>query len=197
MLVSGSYPSNTKKKSKDIDILIVKHSNNKETNNIHSGDLYKLINKIKNKIEDINKDEDINKENNLESVSLGDRKFMGLIKSPISHKMRHLDIRLVTIEELPYTWLYYSSGRMFNKIIRQKLKQKGYKLNEYGLYKDNKKVNIDEKTKVNMSIDNIMYNSMDNTINKKEKKLLDYIKNIEKKVFHIATMDYQTVQERY
>ena len=197
MLVSGSYPSNTKKKSKDIDILIVKHSNNKETNNIHSGDLYKLINKIKNKIEDINKDEDINKENNLESVSLGDRKFMGLIKSPISHKMRHLDIRLVTIEELPYTWIYYSSGRMFNKIIRQKLKQKGYKLNEYGLYKDNKKVNIDEKTKVNMSIDNIMYNSMDNTINKKEKKLLDYIKNIEKKVFHIATMDYQTVQERY
>jgi len=197
MLVSGSYPSNTKKKSKDIDILIVTHSNNKENSNIHSGDLYKLINKIKNKIEDINKDEDINKENNLESVSLGDRKFMGLIKSPISHKMRHLDIRLVTIEELPYTWLYYSSGRMFNKIIRQKLKQKGYKLNEYGLYKDNKKVNIDEKTKVNMSIDNIMYNSMDNTINKKEKKLLDYIKNIEKKVFHIATMDYQTVQERY
>ena len=48
-----------------------------------------------------------------------------------------------------------------------------------------------------MSINNIMYNSMDNTINKKEKKLLDYIKNIEKKVFHIATMDYQTVQERY
>ena len=203
MLVSGSYPSNTKKKSKDIDILVVKHSNNKEQTNIHSGDLYKIINKIKNKIEDINKDEkinkdeDINEENNLENISLGDRKFMGLIKSPLSNKMRHLDMRLVTIEELPYTWLYYSSGRMFNKIIRQKLKKKGYKLNEYGLYKDNKKVNIDEKTKVNMSIDNIMYNSMYNTINKKEKKLLDYIKNIEKKVFHIATMDYQTVQERY
>jgi len=126
MLVSGSYPSNTKKKSKDIDILIVKHSNNKEKNNIYSGDLYKIINKIKNKLEDINK------ENNLENISLGDRKFMGLIKSPLSNKMRHLDMRLVTLEELPYTWLYYSSGRMFNKIIRQKLKQKGYKLNEYG-----------------------------------------------------------------
>ena len=214
MLVSGSYPSNTKKKSKDIDILVVKHSNNKEQTNIHSGDLYKIINKIKNKSEDINKDEkinkdeDINEKNNLENISLGDRKFMGLIKSPLSNKMRHLDMRLVTIEELPYTWLYYSSGRMFNKIIRQKLKKKGYKLNEYGLYKDNEKVKVNSDEKINSdgkvnsyekvnSDDKKISISIDNTTNKKESKLLNYIKKIEQEIFKIASMDYKSVQERY
>ena len=99
-------------------------------------------------------------------------------------------MRLVTIEELPYTWLYYSSGRMFNKIIRQKLKQKGYKLNEYGLYKNNEKVKVNSDDK-KISI------SIDNTTNKKESKLLNYIKKIEQEIFKIASMDYKSVQERY
>jgi len=192
MLVSGSYPSNTKHYSKDIDILIVKHKKIKD--NIGSGDLKNIINKIKNHFEELNKDKENNKENYLESISLGSKKFMGLIKSPISNKMRHIDIRLVTMNELPYSYLYYSSGKMFNKLIREKFKKKGYKLNEYGLYKirDNKgfeKIKIDEE--INLDLDDI--------INKKNREinLLNYIKKIEQELFKLASMDYKTVQERY
>jgi len=191
MLVSGSYPSNTKNYSKDIDILIVKHKKIKD--NIGSGDLKNIINKIKNHFEELNKDKENNKENYLESISLGSKKFMGLIKSPISNKMRHIDIRLVTMNELPYSYLYYSSGKMFNKLIREKFKKKGYKLNEYGLYKirDNKgfeKIKFDEES--NLVLDNI-------NIKNREINLLNYIKKIEQELFKLASMDYKTVQERY
>jgi len=189
MLVSGSYPSNTKHYSKDIDILIVKHKKLKD--NISSGELKNIINKIKIYFEELNKDKENNKENNLEIISLGSKKFMGLIKSPISNKMRHIDIRLVIINDLPYTYLYYSSGKIFNKIIREKFKKKGYKLNEYGLYKirDNKgfeKIKFDEE--MNLNLDNIK---------NREINLLNYIKKIEEEIFKLASMDYKTVQERY
>ena len=108
---------------------------------------------------------------------------MGLILSPQSHKMRHIDIRFVNIDELPYTWLYYSSGQIFNKLIRDKLKKKGYKLNEYGLF--NSKNN--EKVRINEDID----------INIKEEKLLDYIEKVEREVFKFAGMEYKNVKERY
>mgnify|MGYP003706667809 CR=1 FL=1 len=191
MLVSGSYPSNTKHYSKDIDILIVKHKHLKD--NIGSGDLKNIINKIKIYFEELNKDKENNKENYLESISLGSKKFMGLIKSPISNKMRHIDIRLVTMNELPYSYLYYSSGKMFNKLIREKFKKKGYKLNEYGLYKirynkDFEKIKIDEES--NLVLDNI-------NIKNREINLLNYIKKIEQELFKLASMDYKTVQERY
>ena len=118
---------------------------------------------------------------------------MGLIKSPISNKMRHIDIRLVTMNELPYSYLYYSSGKMFNKLIREKFKKKGYKLNEYGLYKIRynkgfEKIKFDEES--NLVLDNI-------NIKNREINLLNYIKKIEQELFKLASMDYKTVQERY
>ena len=193
MLVSGSYPSNTKHYSKDIDILIVKHKT--KLDSISSGELKNIINKIKNKFEEEKKEEDKedkeDKENKLEIISLGDKKFMGLIKSSISNKMRHLDIRLVTMDELPYAYLYYSSGKMFNKLIRETLKKKGYKLNEYGLHKitENtvvKKISLGD----DINLDEILKKN-------RELNLVEYIKKIEQEVFKIASMDYKTVQERY
>ena len=194
MLVSGSYPSNTKHYSKDIDILIVKHKT--QLDSISSGELKNIINKIKNKFEEEKKDKEDkknkeDKENKLEIISLGDKKFMGLIKSSISNKMRHLDIRLVTMDELPYAYFYYSSGKMFNKLIRETLKKKGYKLNEYGLYKitENtvvKKISLGD----DINLDEILKKN-------RELNLIEYIKKIEQEVFKIASMDYKTVQERY
>ena len=179
MLLSGSYPSHSKEYSKDIDIIIVR---NKEES--YSGELKDIIEKIcndkyKDKYKDKNKDKNKMK---LETISLGDKKFMGLLHSPKSNKMRHIDIRFVNLEELPYTWLYYSSGQIFNKLIRDKLKKKGYKLNEYGLYKGDGKEQNYIKVKIDM---NPEYN------------LLSYIENIEKQIFKIADMEYKTVRERY
>ncbi len=174
VMLSGSYPSHTKEYSKDIDIIIVR---NKESGD--SGELTTIINQIKK-----------DKELELEIISLGETKFMGLILSPLSHKMRHIDIRFVTIDELPYTWLYYSSGQIFNKLIRDKLKKKGYKLNEYGLFnsKNNEKIRIDADINANIDI-------------KKEgkllDKLLDYIEKVEREVFKFADMEYKNVKTRY
>ena len=99
------------------------------------------------------------------------------------------------MNELPYSYLYYSSGKMFNKLIREKFKKKGYKLNEYGLYKirDNKgfeKIKIDEEINLDLNLDNI--NKKNREIN-----LLNYIKKIEQELFKLASTDYKTVQERY
>jgi DNA polymerase/3'-5' exonuclease PolX len=188
MLLSGSYPSHSKEYSKDIDIIIVR---NKEES--YSGELKDIIEKIGNdKNNDKYKDNHNDKNNmTLETISLGEKKFMGLLHSNKSNKMRHIDIRFVNLEELPYTWLYYSSGQIFNKLIRDKLKKKGYKLNEYGLYKgDGKEKKYNKYNKYNK------YDKVNIDMNL-EYDLLSYIENVEKQIFKIADMEYKTVKERY
>jgi DNA polymerase/3'-5' exonuclease PolX len=186
MMLSGSYPSHTKEFSKDIDIIIIR---NKEDS--YSGELKNIIEKISN-------DNDNVKDNHnrmLETISLGDKKFMGLLHSPKSNKMRHIDIRFVNLEELPYTWLYYSSGQIFNKLIRDKLKKKGYKLNEYGLYKSNSKDKKYDKVNIDMNLEYDL--EVKNKHNDKNMLMLSYIESIEKKIFNYADMEYKTVKERY
>ena len=177
VMIAGSYPSHSKNYSKDIDIIIVRNKNTLS----HTGELKNIINYIKD-----------GKEIDLEIISLGEKKFMGLLKSTsgnkfgnkIDNKMRHIDIRFVNMEELPYTWFYYSSGYVFNILIRKKLKQKGYKLNEYGLYKNNKKV--------------VLENTLEHTLDySDETNLLKYIENSERDIFKIADMNYKNVKERY
>ena len=177
VMIAGSYPSHSKNYSKDIDIIIVRNKNKLS----HTGELKTIINYIKD-----------GKGMDLEIISLGEKKFMGLLKSTsgnkidnkIGNKMRHIDIRFVNMEELPYTWFYYSSGYVFNILIRKKLKQKGYKLNEYGLYKNNKKITLG--------------NSIEDTLDySTETNLLKYIENSEREIFKVADMDYKNVKERY
>jgi len=174
ILLAGSYPSGLKQSSKDIDILIVSKDNN----------LYKLITKLK---------EEKNKLN-LETISLGDTKFLGLIKLINGQDgiWRHLDIRFVNINSFPYAWLYYSSGKIFNKLIREKLKKKGYKLNEWGLYQNNKKIILEDEKNNNDKNNNELWQSISN-----EKQLLEYSQNIEKKIFNLANLEYKTITERY
>jgi DNA polymerase/3'-5' exonuclease PolX len=201
--ISGSYPSNTKKYSKDIDIIIVNMDDTMDDTDTlktinHSGTLKNIISNInKNSVSEsksVSESESESEYKNkidLEIISLGETKFMGLLHSPISNKMRHIDIRLVNLEAFPYTWFYYSSGQIFNILIRKKLKQKGYKLNEYGLFKNNIKVKLDVSPEYKMK--KIMKNNNKNN----EKELLDYVETIEREIFKLADMDYKTVSERY
>ena len=202
VMLSGSYPSQTKKYSKDIDIIIV----NTEHNTInHSGTLKKIISHIEKKFEDTEKEKGKEKDTEskdnkkkLEIISLGETKFMGLLNSPLSHKMRHIDIRMVNLEELPYTWFYFSSGQIFNILIRKKLKQKGYKLNEYGLFKNNSKVKFDVYPEHKMEKLKLMFQRKSHQSPQSlEKELLHYIEIIEREIFKIATMDYKNVKKRY
>jgi DNA polymerase/3'-5' exonuclease PolX len=180
--IAGSYPSETKETSKDIDILIVINDNV-----THKLGMYSKIIK------------QISKQMSLETISLGNEKFLGLIKSPISGKWRHLDIRLTLIDNLPYAWLYYTSGKIFNKIIRERLHKKGYKLNEYGLYKNGDQVDL-EKDNDQVNLDNNKLDKFgikDGMLNINEKQMMQYTKNIEKKIFKIADLEYKSVKERY
>ena len=174
--LAGSYPSGTKSESKDIDILIVVNDDVPSGFNLYGH----IINALSRYIP-------------LETISVGNTKFMGLIKSPITDKWRHLDIRITLIDELPYAWLYYTGGKIFNKLIRERLKKKGYKLNEYGLYKDNKQINLEKKYLDKHRI--YSYGGVGRRLN--DKIMMDYIEYVERQVFEIAGMEYKSVKERY
>ena len=190
VFLAGSYPSGLKAESKDIDILII-------------GDSKCISLKIMV--------EDISRVMMLETLSLGSTKFLGIIKNKngdniTTAKWRHLDMRFVNAESFPYAWMYYSSGKIFNKMIREKLKKKGYKLNEWGLYHSNKNINNNNK-KVNLGEDISKYislyiNTSLDTKTKcdtrlKDEDLIKYKDVIEKKIFEKADMEYKNVKERY
>ena len=67
--------------------------------------------------------------------SVGYTKFLGLVVSHFNKKeiRRHVDIRLIPETYFIPAYFYYTSGREFNKIIREKAKRKGLKLSEWGL----------------------------------------------------------------
>ena len=180
VLLAGSYPSGLKKESKDIDILLVARDSNKLKTKSY---LVELVEKLKTKIP-------------LETISIGANKFLGLVKLKDIQmsvaKWRHLDMRLVDMYAFPYAWLYYSSGVIFNKMIREKLKKKGYKLNEWGLFKGTERMLLEgEKSKD--ELEKLFQNQNQNM----KEDVLSYAEKIEKDIFKLALLEYKTIQERY
>ena len=71
--------------------------------------------------------------------------FMGLCKF-LNNPIRKIDIRVVKPESFFTALLYFTGSYEFNERMRGAAKRMGYKLNEYGLYKNNKQIkNISEK----------------------------------------------------
>lgn len=175
--LAGSFPSG-KLESKDIDILIA----TPRYSDISTGHLMqKIIKAIKSskfclKINPL--DHGVEKSSGLLDLSSGTTKFLGLIlsRNPNTKECiyRHLDIRLVDYKSYPYARLYYCSGKVFNIMIRDKLKHKGYKLNEWEL----KPNEINIKYNKNMNLDT-------------------YADEVEKKIFELAGLEYKTIPERY
>lgn len=73
--------------------------------------------------------------------------YMGIIKIG-SKPHRHIDLHMVKDQDVPFHILYFSSGEQFSRMIRQKAKEQGYKLNDKGLFKNGKRVNV--KTEKNV-----------------------------------------------
>ena len=86
--------------------------------------------------------------------------YIGLIKVN-SNPVRHIDIHVIKSEELPYHMLYFGSGEQFSRLIRQKAKNIGYKLNNKGLFKNGKKINIQTEKNIFKQLD-ISYISPEN-----------------------------------
>lgn len=57
-----------------------------------------------------------------------------LVRAKEAGPVRHVDIRVVAVEEEVTARMYFTSGRMFNQVVRGRAKAMGYKLNEFGLF---------------------------------------------------------------
>jgi DNA polymerase/3'-5' exonuclease PolX len=64
----------------------------------------------------------------------GTTKYMGVCKLRPNATGRRIDIRIVTSSSLGAALLYFTGSDKFNKIMRYFANQRGFTLNEYGLY---------------------------------------------------------------
>jgi len=78
-------------------------------------------------------------------------KYMGFIKW--ENTIRRIDIRLIPYESIYTALVYFTGSYELNKIMRRKAKELGYKLNEYGLYKDNKIIYITSEKELFKKLD--------------------------------------------
>ena len=131
-LAGSLSPENIIAESKDIDILItVSNSKIKSKDNIEASP---LLPNIVSLLED--------KGIITHPISVGGSKFLGVCRLNTDTPHRHLDIRLVNTDSHIFAKLYYISGRNFNRMMRGIAKKKGYKLNEWGLYKNDKSISV-------------------------------------------------------
>jgi DNA polymerase/3'-5' exonuclease PolX len=67
-------------------------------------------------------------------------KYMGFAKW--ENIIRRIDIRLIPYESIYPALVYFTGSYELNRIMRKQAKELGYKLNEYGLYKNDKFIYI-------------------------------------------------------
>lgn len=67
-------------------------------------------------------------------TSKGDTKYMGVCIHPINQIARRIDIRFVSYDSFYPALLYFTGSMMLNKLMRTIALEKGYTLNEYGIY---------------------------------------------------------------
>jgi DNA polymerase/3'-5' exonuclease PolX len=121
--ICGSF-RRKKSTSNDIDLLVTSYENNKDN-------LTKIVNELTKQkfiIERLSGED-------------SETKFMGLCKYSNS-EIRRIDIRYVEIESFFPAYLYFTGSYEFNERMRGIAKRQGYKLNEYGLYKQDKNIQI-------------------------------------------------------
>jgi len=120
----GSYRRG-KIASKDVDILIMKPKAKKMDNFIE--DFVKHLKKAG--IHEV-------------TFNRGKRKFNGLVKTKNSRFARHLDIMYALPIEYPTALQSFTGSGVHNVRLRSTAKEKGYKLSDQGLFKNNKRVPI-------------------------------------------------------
>ena len=121
--VCGSYRRKNKF-SNDIDLLITQKNNKKRI------ELYDIIKELK-------------KNNIIKEEFQND--YVKTKYSFISNNYYIVDIRFVDIEDYYTTLLHMTGSKLFNINLRKKAKLLGYKLNEYGLYKNDNKIKINSE----------------------------------------------------
>lgn len=116
--------------SNDIDLLVTSYELVEDNQEKATKIMKKIINSLEDKKFIIERLTD-------ESSST---KFMGLCRN--NKEIRRLDIRLVPMKSFFPAYLYFTGSYEFNERMRGIAKRQGYKLNEYGLYKDEKYIQV-------------------------------------------------------
>jgi len=78
-------------------------------------------------------------------------KYMGFAKW--ENIIRRIDIRLIPYESIYPALVYFTGSYELNRIMRKKAKDLGYKLNEYGLYKNDKLIYITSERELFKKLD--------------------------------------------
>ena len=73
-------------------------------------------------------------------AELGEKMGVFLMKFPGYPRVVHVDFKISTKEQKPFYTLYFRSGEKFSRKIRKIAKDAGYKLNQYGLFKNGRRV---------------------------------------------------------
>jgi NAD-dependent DNA ligase len=71
----------------------------------------------------------------LEVLSRGPTKCLVIAKLPTSDTARRVDFLYTSPEEYPFSVLYFTGSKIFNTVMRSEALQKGFTMNEHGLYK--------------------------------------------------------------
>jgi DNA polymerase beta len=67
----------------------------------------------------------------VDTLAVGDKKFMGYVRLSSNHKARRLDLLMTPQAEFAYAILYFTGSQEFNVGFRQFVKDKGYTINEH------------------------------------------------------------------
>lgn len=105
----------------------------------------------------------------LHVLSRGPSKCLVVAKIPQSDSARRVDFLFTSPEEFPFAILYFTGSKIFNTVMRQVAVDKGYTMNEHGIY------HMDSKTKGN----------------KVERTF-----NTEKDIFNFLGLEYKSPTER-
>lgn len=125
--VVGSYRRKVKD-SGDIDILV---SFNRKSSKEERAELLTNVVKVLRKEKYIQ-----------DTLALGDKKCMCVVKLKRHRVNRRLDILITSIEEYPFALLYFTGSQALNILLRQVAIDHGLRLNEYSLTKNKKEIKL-------------------------------------------------------
>ena len=101
------------------------------------------------------------------------------------NKLAHLDLKLVSKYNFPFTYLHFTSGVDFNRYIRTHANKLNYSLSDLGLFRDNVSHNNDKEP-----------NRIPNTEFDFDDDIIRYKINNEKKIFDYLGLNYVSIKNR-
>lgn len=100
----------------------------------HSGDIDVIITSTSSKVFTTFVDNLIKQQIIEHVLSRGSSKCLVIAKIPSSNTARRVDFLFTTPEEFPFAILYFTGSKIFNTLMRQLAVEKGYTMNEHGIY---------------------------------------------------------------